>query len=54
MAVPIDMPVLCPVLIGRAASPEALDRLLADAAGGRGCTVTVPGEAWIGKSRLVA
>lgn len=54
MAVPIDMPVLCPVLIGRAASLEALVRLLADAAGGRGCTVTVSGEAGIGKSRLVA
>lgn len=48
------MPVLCSVLIGRAASLEALVRLLADAAGGRGCTVTVSGEAGIGKSRLVA
>ena len=43
-----------PVLVGRAAELDALERLLARAASGSGRAVLVAGEAGIGKSRLVS
>ncbi len=47
-------PVVCPVLIGRAAHVQALTRCIAEACAGRGQVVLVVGEAGIGKTRLVA
>lgn len=44
---------LCPVLIGRASTLEALIRLIDKVQGGSGQTVLIAGEAGIGKSRLV-
>jgi DNA-binding CsgD family transcriptional regulator len=49
-----DKPVICPVLIGRAAQLDALDRAVEQVRGGAGRTILVTGEAGIGKSRLVA
>ena len=49
-----DAPVVCPVLIGRAAHVDALRRALDQAAGGAGGALLLAGEAGIGKSRLVA
>jgi len=46
-------PVVCPVLVGRAASLESLNHLLDEARSGVGQTALVAGEAGIGKSRLV-
>ena len=43
-----------PVLVGRAAELDALERLLARAASGSGRAVLLAGEAGIGKSRLVS
>ncbi|HYB26189.1 MAG TPA: AAA family ATPase [Solirubrobacteraceae bacterium] len=43
-----------PLLVGRAAELDALERLLARAASGSGRAVLVTGEAGIGKSRLVS
>src|SRR6266516_5844092 len=54
MALPFDRPVVSPVLVGRGAYLESLERALAQVAGGRGQTVLVAGEAGVGKSRLVA
>jgi predicted ATPase/DNA-binding CsgD family transcriptional regulator len=48
------VPILCPVLIGRASHLEALTRLIEHARGGSGQTALIAGEAGIGKSRLVA
>jgi DNA-binding CsgD family transcriptional regulator len=54
MAVGLDRPVVCPVLIGRETQLAALDELLSAAAGGVGQALLVAGEAGVGKSRLVA
>jgi predicted ATPase len=54
MATLFEKPVTCPVLIGRAAYVQALNRWVAEARGGHGQAVLVAGEAGIGKSRLVA
>ncbi|HEY7832577.1 MAG TPA: AAA family ATPase [Ktedonobacterales bacterium] len=45
-------PVVCPVLVGRAACVAALQRCLDDAGAGRGQTLLIAGEAGIGKTRL--
>ncbi len=47
-------PVICPVLIGRTAPLEALERWLVRAREGHGQTVLIAGEAGVGKSRLLA
>jgi len=54
MQVPIDLPVVCPIVIGRTAELTALHWLLARAKSGQGQVVLLSGEAGIGKSRLVA
>ena len=54
MQVPIDLPVVCPTVIGRTAELNALHWLLARAKSGQGQVVLLSGEAGIGKSRLVA
>jgi DNA-binding CsgD family transcriptional regulator/tetratricopeptide (TPR) repeat protein len=51
---PLQRPIVCPVLVGRAAHLAALNECLAQVrAGGTGQMVLVQGEAGIGKSRLV-
>ena len=47
-------PIVCPVLIGRIPSLEALLRLMEQACEGHGHTLLIAGEAGMGKSRLVA
>lgn len=57
MAVPLDTGpgnVICPIVVGRAAALEALQRALTAARGGRGQALAIAGEAGIGKSRLLA
>jgi DNA-binding CsgD family transcriptional regulator len=54
MPAPLDHSIICPVLIGRAAQLDALDRRLALACDKQGQAVLIAGEAGIGKSRLVA
>src|SRR6266704_791445 len=50
----LGTPILCPVLIGRAAELTALRLLVDRARSGKGQLVLLSGEAGIGKSRLVA
>jgi DNA-binding CsgD family transcriptional regulator/tetratricopeptide (TPR) repeat protein len=54
MQLPIDPPIICPVLIGRDRYVEALDRFLEQVGPTRGQTVLISGEAGVGKSRLLA
>ncbi len=54
MAIALEKPIVCPVLIGRATQWEALNSVLAQASAGHGQAVLLAGEAGIGKSRLVA
>jgi predicted ATPase len=54
MQVPIDLPIICPIVIGRTAELTALHLLLERAKSGKGQVVLLSGEAGIGKSRLVA
>jgi DNA-binding CsgD family transcriptional regulator/Flp pilus assembly protein TadD len=54
MQAPIDLPIVCPIVIGRTAEVTALHLLLERAKGGKGQVVLLSGEAGIGKSRLVA
>jgi tetratricopeptide (TPR) repeat protein len=51
---PIDLPIICPIVIGRTAELTALHLLLERAKCGKGQVVLLSGEAGIGKSRLVA
>ncbi len=52
MIVPLGKPVICPILVGRDAQLEGLERVLEEVRGGRGQTVLITGEAGIGKTRL--
>jgi DNA-binding CsgD family transcriptional regulator len=54
MQVPIDLSVVCPIVIGRTAELTTLHLLLDRARSGKGQIVLLSGEAGIGKSRLVA
>ncbi len=54
MATPLDKPILSPLLVGRVAQVEALERVVQAAHGGAGRCLLLAGEAGIGKSRLVA
>src|SRR5207248_4633638 len=54
MQVPIDLPIICPLVIGRTAELTALHLLLERAKSGKGQVVLFSGEAGIGKSRLAA
>jgi tetratricopeptide (TPR) repeat protein len=53
MAVPLDRPLVSPILVGRTPQLAALERALERAHGGNGETMLIAGEAGIGKSRLV-
>jgi predicted ATPase len=50
----IDIPIICPIVIGRSAELTALHFLLERTKSGKGQVVLLSGEAGIGKSRLVA
>ena len=54
MQVPIDLPIVCPIVIGRTAELTALHLLLERAKSVTGQVVLLSGEAGIGKSRLAA
>jgi AAA ATPase domain len=54
MALSRNKPVVCPILIGRAAELTALHALVDQAKLGEGQVALISGEAGIGKSRLVA
>lgn len=54
MTILLDRPLLCPVLLGRAAHDAALRESLQQVQNGSGQTVLIAGEAGVGKSRLVA
>ena len=49
----LDIPIICPVLIGRTPDLATLHRLMNRAKGGKGGVALLSGEAGIGKSRLV-
>jgi len=53
MQVPLNKPVVCPVLIGRTPDLAALHLLIDSTKSGRGQVALLSGEAGIGKSRLV-
>ncbi len=48
------LPIVSPVLVGRAETLASLDRLITEVRAGRGRVALIEGEAGIGKSRLVA
>ena len=54
MTAKLDSPLSCPVVVGRAAPLEILDRLLRDVHAGQGAALLISGEAGIGKTRLVS
>ena len=51
---PFNLPIVCPIVIGRTAELTALHLLLERAKSGTGQVVLLSGEAGIGKSRLAA
>ena len=53
MPIPVNKPVICPVLIGRADNTASLHQLIAKAHNGAGQVALICGEAGVGKSRLV-
>ncbi len=53
MALPLESPIVCPVLVGRAPVLTALHRSLDEARAGNGQIALLAGEAGIGKSRLL-
>ena len=53
MVAPLNKPVVCPVLIGRAYDLAILHTLIDEAQNGKGQVLLISGEAGIGKSRLV-
>ena len=54
MASPLNMPLVCPIIVGRVPYLAALDAQIAAAHAAQGQALFVAGEAGIGKSRLVA
>jgi predicted ATPase len=54
MARSFEPSVICPVLIGREAFLDSIERVFEQVRNGQGQTILVSGEAGIGKSRLVA
>src|ERR1700687_3250210 len=50
----LDTPVVCPVLLGRDAPMQALERARERVQAGAGQVVLIAGEAGVGKSRLLA
>jgi DNA-binding CsgD family transcriptional regulator len=53
MVAPIDAPMICPIIVGRADYLAAIDTHLESLRSGRGGVMLIAGEAGIGKSRLL-
>src|SRR6266536_3679874 len=53
MVVPLNKPVVCPVVIGRTTELTAIHQLIESTKSGQGQVALLSGEAGIGKSRLV-
>lgn len=53
MALPLEKPIICPIIVGRRGEIDSLQRALEQVRGGRGETLVLAGEAGIGKSRLI-
>src|SRR6266581_7244021 len=53
MVVPLNKPVVCPVVIGRTSELTAIHQLIESTKSGRGQVALLSGEAGIGKTRLV-
>ncbi|MGH2614725.1 MAG: ATP-binding protein, partial [Thermomicrobiales bacterium] len=54
MGLPFGKAIISPILVGRDAQRESLERALDGIAAGQGQTILISGEAGIGKSRLIA
>jgi len=54
MELPINMPMVCPTIVGRTTELAALHAIIGEVEGGHSRVVLLSGEAGIGKSRLVA
>jgi DNA-binding CsgD family transcriptional regulator/tetratricopeptide (TPR) repeat protein len=54
MELPINTPLVCPTIVGRASELAALHAIVGEVEGGHSHVVLLSGEAGIGKSRLVA
>jgi predicted ATPase/DNA-binding CsgD family transcriptional regulator len=54
MTIPVEKPIICPVLVGREPQLAAMRDLLNQTSSGQGQVLLLCGEAGIGKSRLVA
>jgi len=53
MVIPLNKPVVCPIVIGRTTELTAIHELIESTKSGQGQVLLVSGEAGIGKSRLV-
>ena len=53
MVIPLNKPVVCPVVIGRTTELTAIHELIESTKSGQGQVALLSGEAGIGKSRLV-
>jgi predicted ATPase len=54
MELPVNKPLVCPTIVGRASELAALSTIVGEVEGGHSRVVLLSGEAGIGKSRLVA
>src|SRR5438876_2887010 len=54
MEIPFNLPVICPIIIGRTSELTTLRLLIEGAKSGKGHVALISGEAGIGKSRLIA
>ncbi|HEY6286264.1 MAG TPA: AAA family ATPase, partial [Ktedonobacteraceae bacterium] len=54
MDLPVNMPMVCPTIVGRTTELAALRAIIGEVEGGHSRVVLLSGEAGIGKSRLVA
>ncbi|HXX78420.1 MAG TPA: AAA family ATPase [Ktedonobacteraceae bacterium] len=53
MAMPLNKPVVCPIVIGRTTELVSIQQLIESTKNGQGQVGILSGEAGIGKSRLV-
>lgn len=54
MALTLEKPIVCPIIVDRRGEIDVLQRALEQARSGRGETLVLSGEAGVGKSRLIA
>jgi hypothetical protein len=54
MELPVNKPLVCPTVVGRASELAALSTIVGEVEGGHSRVVLLSGEAGIGKSRLAA